>query len=84
MPVLKERRQVQRKQNEVYFHFFCGVCLIQLRKNILFAEIQQKELQRTERQANGPPPDPSYDFAFRTPEYQRRENADNLGRVRGN
>lgn len=47
-------------------------------------EIPQKELQRTERQAvNGPPADPSYDFAFRTPEYQRRENSDSLGRVRG-
>lgn len=46
-------------------------------------EIPQKELQRTERQTNGPPADPSYDFAFRTPEYQRRENADSLGRVRG-
>lgn len=49
---------------------------------------EQKELQRKERQAIGTPAidptsDPSYDFAFRTPEYQRRENADALGRVRG-
>ena len=52
--------------------------------SIAIAEIPQKELQRTERQANSPPADPSYDFAFRTPEYQRRENSDSLGRVRGN
>lgn len=44
---------------------------------------QTNDVQRGARQANEPPADPSYDFAFRTPEYQRRENADNLGRVRG-
>lgn len=27
--------------------------------------------------------DPSYTFSFRTPDYQRREDADSLGRVRG-
>lgn len=49
-------------------------------------EIAPAELKRTERQTNtnnGPPADPSYDFAFRTPEYQRRESSDSLGRVRG-
>lgn len=49
---------------------------------------EPKELQRKERQAIGTPTveptsDPSYDFAFRTPEYQRRESSDALGRVRG-
>lgn len=28
--------------------------------------------------------DPSYGFGFRTSEYQRREDADSTGRVRGN
>lgn len=49
-----------------------------------FSEILP-ENNRIERQAIPlePPSDPSYNFAFRTPEYSRREMADSIGRVRG-
>lgn len=51
----------------------------------VFLEVVQNEIQRTQRQSNNSPPaDPAYDFSFKTPEYQRREKSDNLGRVKGN
>lgn len=48
-----------------------------------FLEIPRSRQQRKERQATDATPDHSYDFAFKTPEYQRRESSDDLGRVRG-
>lgn len=49
-----------------------------------FLDISRTRPQRRGRQADNTIfDDRSYDFAFRTPEYQRRENSDALGRVKG-
>lgn len=48
-----------------------------------FLEISRARSQRRGRQTDNTLADRSYDFGFRTPEYQRRENADAAGRVKG-
>lgn len=76
---------VRKKQNEVWIVIDEHVTF---ENNEYFPSIEiSSSRQKARRQANDdpifPPADKSYDFAFRTPEYQRRENSDSLGRVRG-
>lgn len=48
-----------------------------------FPEMSRSRPQRRGRQVDNTLTDRSYDFGFKTPDYQRRENSDALGRVRG-
>lgn len=44
---------------------------------------ENEDKNRVGRQVSSPPTDPKYEFAFHTPEYSRRESADDTGRVKG-
>lgn len=44
---------------------------------------ENENKNRVGRQVSSPPSDPKYEFAFHTPQYSRRESADDTGRVKG-